>query len=69
MPAQIKITANGRHYILPAGQALTDFLKSQGLAPGRVVVERNGLALSPTEMAGVTLENGDILEIVRIVAG
>ena len=69
MPAQIKITANGRFFQRPAGEALAEFLKSQGLAPGRVVVERNGMAMSPTEMVGATLENGDVLEIVRIVAG
>lgn len=69
MPAQVNITANGRPHAVPAGQSLADFLKTQGLQPRRVVVERNGLALTPSEAVEATLENGDVLEIVRIVAG
>jgi sulfur carrier protein len=44
-------------------------LRSQGLPPQSVVVELNGLALSPSEFQGVSLKSDDVLEIVKIVAG
>ncbi len=69
VPALIQLTANGRTHAVPAGLALADFLKKQGWAPHLVAVTRNGLALGPAEAAMTTLENGDVLEIVRIVAG
>lgn len=66
---EITVTANGRAVRAPAGQALPAFLDSQGLRPGRVVVERNGQALTQAEAAATVLADGDRLEIVRIVAG
>jgi thiamine biosynthesis protein ThiS len=48
---------------------LADFLKRQGWPPHLVAVTRNGLTLAPVETALTTLENGDVLEIVKIVAG
>jgi len=68
MPAQINITAEGRTCTVPAGFPLADFLKSCGLVPRQVRVVRNGLTLTPGEIATVTLENGDMLEIVKIGA-
>jgi thiamine biosynthesis protein ThiS len=69
MPAQITITAEGRTCPVPAGSSLADFLKARGLAPRQVRVARNGLTLTPGEITTVTLENGDVLEIVKIGAG
>jgi thiamine biosynthesis protein ThiS len=69
MTATIAITANGKRHDVPAGQRLDDFLLAVGLQPRLVVVERNGLALTPGEARSATLEAGDVLEIVRIVAG
>ncbi len=68
-PGMIVVRANGEDCAVPMGTRLPDFLKSRGQALQRVVVERNGEALSPLEAKGVILENGDKLEIVRIVAG
>ena len=65
----INITANGETFSLAPGTALPDFLAERGQAPERVVVERNGEALTQSEAKAATLENGDVLEIVRIVAG
>ena len=42
---------------------------SLGLKMDRVVVERNGQALTPEEARRTLLADGDRLEIVRIVAG
>jgi thiamine biosynthesis protein ThiS len=69
VPAQIHVNANGRIHAVPAGFALADFLKKLGWAPPLVTVTRNGLALAPAETAMATLENGDVLEIVKLVAG
>ncbi len=65
----MKIIANGCTTEVPSNIRLVEFLKSRGQVPSRVVVERNGSALSPSELCKVSLEPGDRLEIVRIVAG
>lgn len=65
----IRITANSETFELEENTPLPAFLESRGQAIGRVVVELNGEALSPSESSQVILNNGDRLEIVRIVAG
>lgn len=66
---RIKIRANGEDHEVMEGVSLAEFLSERGLALSRVVVERNGSALSPAEARDVTLADNDRLEIVRIVAG
>lgn len=63
------ITANGKEFEIEDGTPLPNFLESIGHKVGLVIVERNKEALSPSEAADVTLEEGDTLEIVKIVAG
>lgn len=65
----IQITANGETFEIADSTALPDFLAERGQAPERVVVERNGEALTQSEVKSTSLSNGDVLEIVRIVAG
>lgn len=65
----IQITANGETHQIQPSTPLPDFVESVGLALERVVVEHNGQALTRTEARGIELQNGDRLEIVRIVAG
>jgi len=65
----ISITANGAPRPARAACPLPDFLADLGLAPERVVVERNGSPLTPAEARATLLADGDRLEIVRIVAG
>ena len=48
---------------------MPDFVDSLDLDMDRVVVERNGQALTPEEARRTHLADGDRLEIVRIVAG
>lgn len=67
--AAARIVVNGEPREVPAGLALSDFLAQLGLRPGSVVVERNGVALTPSETPAVRLADGDVLEIVRAVAG
>jgi len=63
------ITANGETHTLEPGTTLGGFLTSREIDHRKVVVERNGEALSPSSSADLALEDGDRLEIVRIVAG
>ena len=63
------VTVNGASRDLPDGTTLPDLLKDMGLGTGWVVVERNGVALLRSETERTTLEDGDVLEIVRAVAG
>jgi len=65
----ITVIANGQPKPAPAGCPLPDFISTLRLAPDRVVVERNGAALTPTEARQTLLSDGDRLEIVRIVPG
>jgi thiamine biosynthesis protein ThiS len=65
----ITVIANGQSKPAPAGCPLPDFLSTLRLASERVVVERNGAALTPTEAQQTILNDGDRLEIVRIVPG
>lgn len=68
-PQTIKVIANGRSFSPPAKVSLPDFVDSLSLNMDRVVVERNGQALTPEEARRILLADGDRLEIVRIVAG
>jgi thiamine biosynthesis protein ThiS len=63
------VTANGREVALPAPCSLTQFLEQQELRPRSVVVELNGEPVAPSEFSGRTVNPGDRLEIVQIVAG
>lgn len=65
----MKITANETEFNLEPNCSLPDFLESIGQQIGLVVVERNLEALSPSEAKSTILQEGDSLEIVKIVAG
>ena len=65
----MRVTVNGATRDLPAGTTLPALLADLGLGTGWVVVERNGTALLRSEAEATTLEDGDVLEIVRAVAG
>jgi len=63
------VIANGKKISAVLPCSLEDFLKSQQLPPRSVVVEHNGDAVAPSEFSQRTVQPGDRLEIVRIVAG
>ena len=65
----ITLIANGRKKSARAGCPLPEFLAELRLEPERVVVERNGAALTPAEARATVLAEGDRLEIVRLVPG
>lgn len=65
----MKVTANETEFDLAPDCSLPEFLESIGHQVGLVVVERNREALSPSEAKETILQEGDSLEIVKIVAG
>jgi sulfur carrier protein len=66
-PASIR--ANGRDHAVAAGTTVGDFVRSLGLDPRFVIVERNGEPLERARYDAVALVDGDRLELVRAVAG
>jgi sulfur carrier protein len=68
-PTPVSIVVNGRPRTVASGRALAALLDELGLRVGSVVVELNGVALTPSETASATLADGDTMEIVRAVAG
>lgn len=66
---QITIAANGKNFTVPEGSTLSEFTKSLDLSLDHLVVERNRTALTPSEARQTILEDGDQIELVRIVAG
>jgi sulfur carrier protein len=65
----VRVRVNGDERELPDGTTLPDLLRDLGLGTGWVVVERNGTALLRSEAERTVLADGDVLEIVRAVAG
>jgi thiamine biosynthesis protein ThiS len=68
MPAGTVI-ANGERVTANLPCSVEQFLREQNLLPRSVVVEHNGDAVAPSDFTGRQVQDGDRLEIVRIVAG
>ena len=68
-PASLALTVNGEPRRAPAGASVADLVRELGLEPGKVAVERNGQIAPRSTLAGVLLEDGDVLEIVHFVGG
>ena len=65
----MEVVANGKRLDVDAGITVDAFVRSRGLDPRFVIVEHNGEPLERARYAGVTLADGDRLELVRAVAG
>lgn len=63
------VTANGRRYEVLTGVTVAAFVRERGLEPRLVVVERNGEPLPRDRYDATPLADGDVLEVVRAVAG
>ncbi len=63
------IQLNGAEHILERECSVSELLTSLGLSGKPVVVEWNGSALFPREFPETTVRDGDIVEIISIVAG
>ena len=65
----MRVTVNGSPREVADGTTLVQLVEELGLHVGAVVVEHNGTALLRSEVTGATLADGDVLELVRAVAG
>lgn len=63
------VTANGKPIEAKLPCSIEQFLVAQSLLPRSVVVEHNGEAVAPSEFSRRQVQDGDRLEIVKIVAG
>ena len=69
MEASVTLQLNGQPREIPRGSNVTALLATLGLTGQPVLVERNGTALFPRDFTATALLPGDVLEIIRIVAG
>lgn len=65
----MELTVNGSPVNAPDGATAAALVEQLGLKVGSVVVEHNGRALLPSEVRDAVLADGDVLELVRAVAG
>ena len=52
-----------------AGKNLLEYLKEAGFEPERVVVERNLDIIPKEQFASVTIQDEDVIEVLRFVGG
>ena len=64
-----RLQVNGKLRELERPQGLVSFLESYGVNPQFIAVAYNGQVLDKEEFPGITLKDGDVLEIVRPVGG
>jgi sulfur carrier protein len=65
----MRLTVNGQAREVEDGTTLPALLGQLGLVVGAVVVEHNGTALLRSEVLATSLSDGDVLELVKAVAG
>jgi thiamine biosynthesis protein ThiS len=67
MPITIRL--NGEKRSLDNHTSVLDLLEFFELSPQRVIVERNRQIVDKDSIDQVTLEDGDDIEIIRLVSG
>jgi thiamine biosynthesis protein ThiS len=65
----ISLQVNGKQVQLDNPTPLLAYLDTLGVNPRAVAVEHNGTIIERAAYEGVTLNQGDTLEIVRMVGG
>ncbi len=65
----MRITVNGEAREITRARNVSELVEELGLPAPATLVEHNGLALRRDEWPARTLTEGDIVELVRIVAG
>ncbi len=65
----IALQINGKRVELEGPTPLPDYLERLGVDPRAVAVEHNGEIIERAAYAAVVLDDGDQLEIVRMVGG
>lgn len=66
---KISVTVNGEKRNVAPSQSVADMLRSLGIDPARVAVERNRDIVPRSTLGDVNVEDGDAFEIVRFVGG
>jgi thiamine biosynthesis protein ThiS len=64
----MKLVLNGKEHEVAASQ-VEELVAELGLPLAAALVEHNGTALLRSEWARTSLQNGDRVEIIRMVAG
>ena len=64
----MKIQVNGKNWETPSTM-IHSLLEELKLLPNQVAVEHNGRVLFRHELTQTTLQEGDRIEIIRVVAG
>jgi sulfur carrier protein len=65
----VRVTINGESREIPASLTLAGLVEHLGLADGPVAIERNREVVPRAEHGRVTIDAGDVLEIVHFVGG
>lgn len=65
----IGVQVNGRRVELEGPTGLLVYLETLGVSPRAVAVEHNGVILERSRYVHAKLEDGDVVEIVRMVGG
>jgi thiamine biosynthesis protein ThiS len=65
----IALQINGKTVELDQPTALLKYLDRIGVSQRAVAVEHNGVIIERADYAGITLRDGDTVEIVRMVGG
>jgi sulfur carrier protein len=65
----IELTVNGKTVELDGPTPLTEYLESLGVNIQRVAVALNSTVLQKSRYDEVTLNDGDVVEVVRPVGG
>jgi sulfur carrier protein len=65
----IALQINGRPVELEGPTSVLAYLEKLGVSPRSVAVEHNGVILERSAYADSKLDEGDVVEIVRMVGG
>jgi sulfur carrier protein len=65
----IALQINGRRVELEGPTSVLAYLEKLGVSPRSVAVEHNGVILERSAYADSKLDEGDVVEIVRMVGG
>ena len=65
----ITLTVNGKQRELDGPVSLTSFLEANNIEPLLIAIEHNGEIIKRDKWDNITLNAGDKLEIVHMVAG
>ena len=69
LDGSLSVRVNGEQRLVQGGASVAEMLSHIGIDPGKVAVERNLQIVPRSTLGEVTVEDGDIYEIVHFVGG